>query len=84
MMILRLAESSRLHISSFLFVALWKLIFRIFILRTEGVIFFLRVAVGEEQDIGGPGLDATVATEESNMLKGLSEECTIKDSNKLE
>lgn len=69
-----LAESSRLHSSSFVFSTLCKLISR----------RFLREALGEEQDIGGPVLGADVATEESSMLKGLSEESTIKDSNKLE
>ena len=38
-------------------------------LRNEGVCFFFRELMGDEADMGGPGLDVDVAAEELSMLK---------------
>ena len=83
MMMLGSAESKRLHMSSFLFLQLWKLMFKIFRLRNEGVCFVLRDDIGEELDRGGPGLEELVALDESSTLKELLDESTTKDSNRL-
>ena len=38
-------------------------------LKNEGVCFFFRELMGDEEQHGGPGLDVDVAAEDLSMLK---------------
>jgi hypothetical protein len=83
MMILGSADSKRLQISAFLFLQLWKLMTSVLKLRNDGVDFFLCEVLGEELEIGGPGLEEHVVVDESSALKELLVVSVINDSNKL-
>ena len=55
----------------------------VFRLRNDGVDFFLCEDLGDELEIGGPGLDAHVVLGESSTLKELLVTSVVNDSNRL-